>query len=216
MPRLPDRGEAEEGSLIASLAQTLNSPRVLVRNLSMPRVNANGETEESFIEFGTRKTRRLFDGFMDFATQGNILEIAFGLILAQAFTTVVTSFVSDILLPPLSWLLPLNANLDFKFAVLQAGDNYKKWGGYNTIEQAQADGAVVMAYGVFLNKTLNFVGMGMALYGLASLYEYFSVDPIIRRTVKCRYCKKWVNEQSIRCINCTSWLDGREDLVRRT
>lgn len=65
--------------------------------------------------------------------------------LAQAFTTVVTSFVSDILLPPLSVILPLNANLDFKFAVLQAGDNYQKWGGYNTIEQAQDDGAVVMA-----------------------------------------------------------------------
>lgn len=65
--------------------------------------------------------------------------------LAQAFTTVVTSFVSDILLPPLSVILPLNANLNFKFAVLQGGDNYEKWGEYNTIEQAQDDGAVIMA-----------------------------------------------------------------------
>lgn len=66
--------------------------------------------------------------------------------LASAFTTVVTSFVSDILLPPLSVLLPLNANLDLKFAVLQAGPNYARWDGrYNTIEQAQEDGAVIMA-----------------------------------------------------------------------
>lgn len=151
--------------------------------------------------------------------------------LAQAFTTVVTSFVSDIILPPLSVILPLNANLDFKFAVLQAGDNYKKWGGYNTIEQAQDDGAVIMACkystlpsplpflplrrpvtgqhhistdgmhgskdGVFLNKTINFIGLGMALYGLASLYEYcasrYGGDPIIKHTEKCRYCKKRVN-----------------------
>lgn len=57
-----------------------------------------------------------------------------------------TSFVSDIILPPLSVILPLNANLDLKFAVLQPGPHYQQWGGYNTIDQAQEDGAVIMAY----------------------------------------------------------------------
>ncbi|PSS02199.1 large-conductance mechanosensitive channel [Coniella lustricola] len=169
------------------------------------------QEDETLIEYGSRKTRRLVDGFIDFATQGNILEIAFGLILAQAFTTVVTSFVSDILLPPLSVILPLNANLDLKFAVLQAGPNHEKWGGYNTIDQAQDDGAVIMAYGVFLNKALNFIGLGLALFSLASIYEAFSTDPIVKRTVKCRYCKKYISERARRCVNCTSWLDGRED-----
>lgn len=45
----------------------------------MPRLADNGQEEESLIEYGTRKTRRILDGFVDFATQGNILEIAFGL-----------------------------------------------------------------------------------------------------------------------------------------
>lgn len=116
--------------------------------------------------------------------------------VAAAFTNVVTSFVSDILLPPLSVLLPLNANLDLKFAVLQAGPSYYSGPrGYNTIEQAQLDGAVVMAYGVFLNKTLNFIGLGTALYALAGLYQYLSKDPIIKHMVKCRYCRKRVNEK---------------------
>lgn len=115
--------------------------------------------------------------------------------VASAFTNVVTSFVSDIILPPLSVILPLNANLDFKFAVLQPGPHYQEWGGYNTIEQAQDDGAVVMAYGVFLNKTINFIGLGMALYGLAGLYDHFSRDHIIKRMVKCRYCRKQINEK---------------------
>lgn len=123
----------------------------------------------------------------------------------------VTSFVSDIILPPLSVLLPLNANLDFKFAVLQAGQNYERWGGYNTIEQAQDDGAVIMAYGVFLNKTLNFIGLGLALYALAGLYQYLSRSPIIKHTTKCRYCRGKVFEEALRCVNCTSWLDGRDD-----
>jgi large conductance mechanosensitive channel len=59
----------------------------------------------------------------------------------------VTSFVSDILLPPLSVLLPLNKNLEEKFAVLRAGEHRPGDGGYNTLKQAQEDGAVVMAYG---------------------------------------------------------------------
>jgi len=70
--------------------------------------------------------------------------------LASMFTAVVTSLVSDILLPPLSVLLPLNKNLEEKFAVLRPGGNMTE-GGYNTLKQAQDDGAVVMAYGlVFL------------------------------------------------------------------
>lgn len=92
-----------------------------------------------------RRASRILHGFIDFAFQGNVLEIAFGLILASMFTALVTSLVSDILLPPLSVLLPLNKNLEEKFAVLRAGDNGR--GGYNTLKQAQEDGAVVMAYG---------------------------------------------------------------------
>lgn len=46
----------------------------------MPRLpTTQQEHEESLLEYGTRRTRRIVDGFLDFATQGNILEIAFGL-----------------------------------------------------------------------------------------------------------------------------------------
>lgn len=47
----------------------------------------------------------------------------------------------------------------------------------------------------FLNKLLNFMGVGLSLYGLAALYQYFSKDPIIKHTVKCRYCRKRINEK---------------------
>jgi large conductance mechanosensitive channel len=67
--------------------------------------------------------------------------------LASAFTAVTTSFVSDILLPPLSVILPLKRNMDEKFAVLHPGLNYDRLRGYTTLDQAQNDGAVVMAYG---------------------------------------------------------------------
>ncbi|KAJ9136435.1 Mechanosensitive ion channel [Pleurostoma richardsiae] len=181
----------------------------------MPRLNDHGEEDSDLLERGQRHARRIWDGFIDFALQGNILEIAFGLILAATFTAVVTSFVSDILLPPLSVLFPLNKNMDEKFAVLRRGPNYEDYDGYNTLKQAQEDGAVVMAYGVFINKLVNFIAIGVACYGLANLYQWLSKDPIIKHTIKCPYCRKRVNEKSTRCINCTSWLDGREDRIDR-
>jgi large conductance mechanosensitive channel len=67
--------------------------------------------------------------------------------LAAAFTTVVTSFVSEILLPPLSLLPFINRNMDEKFAVLRKGQRSVKGYEYNTTQQALEDGAVVMAYG---------------------------------------------------------------------
>lgn len=66
---------------------------------------------------------------------------------------VVTSFVSDILLPPISLLPFMQKNLDEKFAILRPGHHYnesQKHGGYNTMDQALSDGAVIMAYGYVL------------------------------------------------------------------
>ncbi len=70
--------------------------------------------------------------------------------LAAAFTSVVNSFVSDILLPPISLIPFIDRNLDEKFAVLRGGAHHKQ--GYNTLKQASEDGAVVMAYGFVLSN----------------------------------------------------------------
>ncbi|KAI1298898.1 large-conductance mechanosensitive channel [Xylaria venustula] len=194
----------------------------------------NDEEERSLLEQGEERAKRMFAGFIDFAFSGNILEIAFGLILANAFTTVTTSFVNDILLPPLSVLLPLNRNMDEKFVVLRPGPNYEEQAGYNTIGLAQEDGAVILAYGYvhaspfshcdshankchvsgFIRHVVSFLCLGLMLYALACIYQYFSKDDIIKYTVKCRYCKKRVSAKATRCINCTSWLDGREERMR--
>ncbi|KAI0596480.1 large-conductance mechanosensitive channel [Biscogniauxia sp. FL1348] len=172
------------------------------------------EESRGLLEEGERRAKRAWSGFIDFAFSGNILEIAFGLILANAFTTVTTSFVNDVILPPLSVILPLNRNMDEKFAVLKPGPKYDDLDGYTTLHQAQEDGAVVLAYGGFLSKFISFIGLGIALYCIAASYQWVSKDPIIKRTVKCRYCKKKISDQAIRCVNCTSWLDGREERMR--
>jgi large conductance mechanosensitive channel len=137
-------------------------------------------------------------------------------------------------------MLPfINRNMDEKFAVLHRGANYTGLHGYNTLQQARDDGAVVMAYGyvaisllrlsrrsrggisillfslkscayspipsmeryfshncrhrAFLNKLINFTGVGLALYCIARLYEYLSNDNIVKRTVRCKYCRRFIH-----------------------
>ncbi|KAH8656622.1 putative ion channel [Tricladium varicosporioides] len=182
----------------------------------MPRIRLEDSTDllrdvgDEVVERG----KRMWEGFTDFAMQDNVLEVAVGLIIAAAFTTVVTSFVSEILLPPLSLLPFVHRNLDEKFAVLKKGPHYNftDGHGYNTVDQATEDGAVVMAYGMFINKLLNFAGVGFALYIVAALYDRFGgSDPIIKHMIKCKYCRKRISSRAKRCVNCTSWQDGREE-----
>ena len=113
----------------------------------MPRLD---DTNEHLMGAGRKaKTTvsRFWDGFSDFVLQDNVLEVAVGLIIAAAFTTVVKSFVSDIISPVLSLLPFIDRNFDEKFAVLKRGPSYHKHHGYNTVKMAQNDGAVVMTYG---------------------------------------------------------------------
>lgn len=200
--------------MTSGLRDNLRSIGAQVTYCTMPRLG-DSDDEETLLAQTGQKARRLWEGFVDFAMQGNILEIAFGLILAASFTTVVNSFVSNVLMPPLSVIFPLDRNMEEKFAVLSRGPGYDEQEGYTTLERAKDDGAVVLAYGSFLNTLISFLCVGLSLYGLAHFYQMFSSDPIIKHTKKCKYCKKLVSERSIRCIHCTSWLDGREDRIHR-
>ncbi|KAI9167058.1 Anditomin synthesis protein L [Paramyrothecium foliicola] len=161
------------------------------------------------------------DGFFAFVwvVAGLMLGAAFAWVvqlLAATFTDMVKSFVGDVLMPPISIILPLNRNIEEKFAVLKAGPNYNASTGYTTLHIAQDDGAVVLAYGLFIYQLVSFVMVGVALYGLAHLYQLVSHDPIIKHTKKCKYCRQRINAKAVRCVNCTSWLDGREDQPRQS
>ncbi|KAF9479888.1 gated mechanosensitive channel [Pholiota conissans] len=158
-----------------------------------------------------RKVKTAWSGFTSFALRDNVLEVAVGLIIASTFTAVVNSLVSDIILPPLSLLPFMSRNIEEKFWILRKGPHFKNLGGYNTRNQAVEDGAVILTYGAFIDKFVNFIGIGLTLYLLANVYGYFSHESIIRHTMKCKYCRKEMSEKAKRCPMCTSWQDGRED-----
>lgn len=75
---------------------------------------------------------------LDFLGRDNVLEVALGLIIGGAFTGVVTSLVSDIILPPISLITQSSKNLVNYFLVLRPGETPDAI--YNTIEQAADDG----------------------------------------------------------------------------
>lgn len=130
--------------------------------------------------------------FSNFALRDNVLEVAVGLIFASSFTAVVNSFVSDILLPIISLLPFISRNLDEQFLVLKDGHQDVR---YNTLQQALDDGAVVWAYGSFLDKVFRFFLIALALFGVGRFYGWATGDKVIKRQVKCKYCRKYISEK---------------------
>lgn len=121
--------------------------------------------------------------------------------------------MSDIILPVISLLPFLSRNLDEKFAILRRGPHYNGTisNGYNTVKQASEDGALVLAWGKFFDEIFRFLLKAVSLWIIAVTYSSTSGDNIVKRQVKCRYCNLYISEMAKRCVNCTTWLDGRED-----
>ncbi|KAH7410081.1 putative large-conductance mechanosensitive channel [Phaeosphaeria sp. MPI-PUGE-AT-0046c] len=180
----------------------------------MPRLDENTQEYLRDTENGVRRgTARAWDSFSNFALRDNVLEVAVGLILAASFTACANSLVSDIILPIISLLPFLSRNLDEKFAILKHGPAYNGTisNGYNTVKQALDDGAVVFAYGSFLDKIIRFLCIAIALWVIALAYSRGTDDNIVKKQVKCKFCRKYISEKAKRCVNCTSWTDGREE-----
>jgi large conductance mechanosensitive channel len=129
---------------------------------------------------------------------------------ASSFTALANSLVTDIILPIFSLLPFISRNLDERFTVLRSGPNHPDT-GYNTKYQALEDGAIIWAWGTFLDKLLRFFLIAISLWSIAKTYGWMASDNIIKKQVKCKYCRKYISARAKRCVNCTTWQDGRED-----
>ncbi|KAF2748185.1 hypothetical protein M011DRAFT_380462, partial [Sporormia fimetaria CBS 119925] len=153
----------------------------------MPRLDENTQQYLRDAESGLRRhTASAWESFTNFALRDNVLEVAVGLIIATTFTTLTTSLVSDILLPLLSLLPFLSHDLAEKFSTLRRGPHYNVTlpAGYNTVSQALDDGAVVFAWGSFVDKCIRFLAVAGALWGIAVIYGRVTGDAVVKRKVK--------------------------------
>lgn len=94
--------------------------------------------------------------FKEFAMRGNVVDMAVGIIMGAAFGKIVTSFVNDVLMPPLGLLL--------------GGTDFSDWfidlsgGGYATLASAQEAGAATLNYGLWINTVIDFLIVAFAIF----------------------------------------------------
>ncbi len=147
--------------------------------------------------------------FRDFALRGNVLDMAVGIIIGAAFSTIVNSLVNDILMPPFGWLL---GGVDFEnfYLTINAGSPA---GPYTSLADAQTAGAVTVNYGLFINSMISFLIVAIAMFllirAINRLQESNKEDqPEAASTTKdCPYCFTAIPLQATRCPHCTSKLD---------
>ena len=102
----------------------------------------------------------MFNEFKKFAMQGNVVDLAVGVIIGAAFGAIVTSVVQDVVMPLVGLA---TGGLDFgqRFTLLKVG---KTPGPYASVALAKAAGATTLNYGIFLNAVLNFIIVAFALF----------------------------------------------------
>jgi large conductance mechanosensitive channel len=98
----------------------------------------------------------MLEEFKKFAMRGNVMDMAIGIILGAAFGKVITSFVKDILMPPIGMIV---GGVDFTqlFIVLKGGE-------FATLEAAQEASAVTINYGLWINTVMDFVIVAFAIF----------------------------------------------------
>ena len=99
--------------------------------------------------------------FKEFALKGNLVDMAVGLTLGAAFGLFAASFVADIFSPPLGLVL---GGVDFANMFVVLRDGTKAAGPYASLAEAKDAGAVVVAYGQFLNAAINFFIVAFAMF----------------------------------------------------
>lgn len=138
--------------------------------------------------------------FKQFIMRGNVLELAVGIVIGAAFGKVVTSFVNDILTPPLGLLL---GRVDFSnLFITLTGPSQP------SLAAAKAAGAATLNYGLFLQSVLDFVIVGFAIFlVIRQVNRLFPPPPPPpASTTECPYCLSPVPLKARRCAHCTSAL----------
>ncbi len=139
--------------------------------------------------------------FKKFALQGNVLDMAIGIIVGAAFGKIVSSLVSDVLMPPIGLLI---GKIDFSSLFVSLSGQ-----AYATLAEARAAGAPTINYGLFLNNIIDFLIVAFVIFLLVK-----QVNRLKRReapapppaTRDCPRCLSAVPLRATRCAFCTSDL----------
>jgi len=139
--------------------------------------------------------------FKAFIMRGNVLDLAVGIIIGGAFGKIVSSFVADILMPPLGMLM---GKVNFADLFINLSGT-----AYPTVAAAKATGAPTINYGIFLNTIIDFLIVAIAIYLMIVQVNRLNKKPEVPppTTKECPFCISAVPIKAVRCPHCTSTLE---------
>jgi large conductance mechanosensitive channel len=138
--------------------------------------------------------------FREFAMRGNVVDMAIGIIIGAAFGKIVTSFVGDILMPPLGLLL---GKVDFSSLFIDLSGQ-----AHESLAAAKAAGAATINYGLFINTVLDFLIVAFAIFLLIKQINRLKKPAEVAppSTKDCPFCLSAIPMKASRCAHCTSEL----------
>lgn len=147
----------------------------------------------------------MWSDFRKFIARGNVLDMAVGIIIGAAFTTVVRSLVDDVVMPPIG---RITGGVDFTNLFIDLSGV-----GYVSLAEAREAGAATVNYGLFLNSVITFLIVAFAVFLLVR-----AVSRLRRReeaaaapTEKpCPHCMFSIPRAARRCGHCTQELEPLE------
>ena len=140
----------------------------------------------------------MFKEWKTFLMRGNVLDLAVGVIIGGAFGKIVTSFVNDILMPPLGLLL---GRMNFSDLFISLNGQ-----AYPSLAAAKAAGAPTLNYGLFINSLIDFILIGTAIFLLIKQVNRLqkSEPAPAPDTKECPFCCSKIPLAASRCPHCTS------------
>jgi len=142
----------------------------------------------------------MLEEFKKFAMRGNVVDMAVGIVIGAAFGKIVSSFVKDVLMPPLGKLV---GGVDFSNLFINLSD-----GSYETLAAAEEAGAATLNYGVFINTVLDFLIVAFAIFMLIKAMNRLKAEEPPREpdTKACPECLSDIPIAARRCKFCTSQM----------
>ncbi len=136
--------------------------------------------------------------FKEFAMKGNVLDMAIGIIIGGAFGKIVSSVVSDILMPPIGLLL---GKVDFSSLFINLSGTQQP-----SLPAAKAAGAPTINYGVFLQTVFDFIIIAFVIFLLVKQVNRFKKEPPPGppTTKDCPQCLSAIPIKAVKCAHCTS------------
>ena len=132
--------------------------------------------------------------FKDFVARGNVIDLAIAVVLGAAFGKIITSFVDDVLMPPIGMLL---GKVDFSNLFIDLSGQHPA-----SLADAKTRGLPVVAYGNFLNGVISFLIIAFVVFQIITVIDRRrKKEPT---TKPCSYCLTAIPLAASRCAACCS------------